>query len=72
MDPHNALRKTLSRSGKGIIEGLLGIVVIVVGIYLAFWVLGVVLKIIVLVIVAATAVYLFFMFVDWVKKIDGS
>ncbi len=72
MDPEKLLLILSHRSARGIIEGLLGIVVMVIGVYLAFWVFGIVLRIIVLLLVAALAIYLFFLLVDGVKKLGGS
>ncbi len=72
MEPGEIISKLADRSARGILEGLVGIAVIVIGIYLAFWVFGIVLRVIVLLLVAGAAVYLFFLLVDWVKKLDGS
>jgi len=72
MDPGEIISRLSERSARGVIEGLLGIVVIIIGIYLAFWVFGIVLRIIVLLVVAGAVIYLFSLLVDWVKKLDGS
>ena len=58
-------------SGKGLLDAIIGLIVIVVGIWLAFFVLGLVLRIVVLVIVAAVVVYLFSKLVSGAKKIGG-
>ncbi len=58
-------------SGKGLLDAIIGLVVIVVGVWLAFFVLGLVLRIIVLVIVAAVVVFLFSKLVSGAKKIGG-
>ena len=58
-------------AGKGLWELIVGILVIVVGVYLAFWVLGVVLRIAVMVVVVVVVIYLFTRLVSAAKKAGG-
>jgi len=66
------LRRFLTdEAGKGLWELIVGILVIVVGVYLAFWVLGIVLRIAVMVVVVVVVIYLFTRLVAAVKKTGG-
>lgn len=58
-------------SGKGLWELIVGILVIVVGVYLAFWVLGMVLRITVMVVVVIVVIALFARLVAAAKKAGG-
>ena len=58
-------------TGKGLWELIVGILVIAVGVYLAFWVLGIVLRIAVMVVVAVVVIYLFTRLVSAAKKAGG-
>lgn len=58
-------------SGKGLWELIVGILVIVVGVYLAFWVLGMVLRIAVMVVVVVVVIALFTRLVSAAKKAGG-
>ena len=64
-------RRLADPTGKGALDAIIGIVVIVVGIYLAFWVLGLVLRIVVLVVVIAVAIFLFTRLVQGARKLGG-
>jgi hypothetical protein len=59
------------QAGKGILDAIIGLAVIIVGIWLAFFVLGLVLRIIVLVIVAAVAIWVLTRLFAGAKKIGG-
>lgn len=66
------LRRLLAdEAGEGLWELIVGILVIAIGIYLAFWVLGVVLRIAVMVAVVVVVIYLFTRLVAVAKKAGG-
>jgi hypothetical protein len=67
-----SIRAGLSdKSGKGALDAIIGLIIIIVGIYLAVFVLGLVLRIAVLVIVVAVAIWLFSKLISGAKKIGG-
>lgn len=60
-----------AKSGKGFIDAIIGLVVIIAGIWLAFFLISLVLRIIVLVIVAAVAIWVLTRLIAGAKKIGS-